>query len=123
VTEPLPVVVRAGETVLGRARLYAAAHARATAAEAIRAGSRARLATLVHLDPAAAPQALITAVASRAGADPAVIASILYAGLYAGGGYRPPGAGAGAGESDAGLVRLASDLDRLEYHVREGSHR
>ncbi len=119
VTEPLPVVVRAAETVLGRARLYAAAHARSTAAEAIRAGSRARLAALVHLDPAAPPEALITSVASRAGGEPAAIAAL----LYASGGYRPPGAGAGPSESDVALVGLADELDRLEKHVREGSHR
>src|SRR4051794_7868182 len=43
VEEPLPVVVPAAETVQGRARLYAAGHARAAAAEALRAGARARL--------------------------------------------------------------------------------
>ncbi|MBX6391267.1 MAG: DUF4350 domain-containing protein [Frankia sp.] len=44
VPEPLPVVVRAAETTEGRGRLYAAARARGLAAEALRAGLRARLA-------------------------------------------------------------------------------
>jgi hypothetical protein len=115
VTEPLPVVVRAAETVLGRARLYASARARATAAEALRSGSRARLAAFVHLDQAAAPQVLISAVAARTGTDPARVAGL----LYSGGGY-------GAAGSEATLVRLADDLDKLERlanSLRETAHR
>jgi hypothetical protein len=115
VTEPLPVVVRAGETVLGRARLYAAARARDTAANALRTGSRARLAGLVHLDPHASPEALVGAVAARTGKEPAVVSALLYEGL-ATGGY-------GAAESDAALVRLADELDRLENQAKEMTSR
>jgi hypothetical protein len=51
VPEPLPVVVRAAETTEGRGRLYAAARARDLAAEALRAGLRARLADRIGLAP------------------------------------------------------------------------
>lgn len=112
VTEPLPVVVRAAETVLGRARLYAAARARGTAAEALRTGSRARLAVLLHLDPNASPQALVAAVAARAGVDPATVAAALY----------EAGSRSGA-ESDAALVRLADELDTLEDQIRKAASR
>ncbi len=118
VTEPLPVVVRAAETVLGRARLYAAARARRTAAEALRQGSRARLGILMHVDAqdrggiAATPQALITAIADRTGLAPDAIADL----LHDNGRYR-------ADESDAALVSLAGELDKLEDHVREGARR
>jgi hypothetical protein len=43
VEEPLPVVVRAAEAVEGRARLYRAAGARQTAAEALQAATRDRV--------------------------------------------------------------------------------
>ena len=106
VTEPLPVVVRAAETVLGRARLYAAARARGIAAESLRSATRARLGTLLHLDAAASPQALISAVAERAGSDPVAVAAVLYA-----------GAGDPGPQADSALVRLADDLDQLEKEV------
>jgi hypothetical protein len=112
VTEPLPVVVRAAETVLGRARLYASARARSTAAAALRSGSRARLTALVHLDPAAEPQVMIVAVAARTGVDPARVAALLY-----------PGGGYGAAGSEAALVRLADDLDKLEKLAKEVARR
>lgn len=118
VTEPLPVVVRAAETVIGRARLYASARARGTAAEAIRTGSRARISALLHLPDVGPnrttsdPQPLISAVALRTGLDPSAIAPL----LYESGGF-------GAGESDAGLVRLAAELDKLENVVKEGARR
>ena len=44
VVEPLPVVVRAAESVEGRARLYRSGNARGRAADALRAGPRDRLA-------------------------------------------------------------------------------
>jgi len=127
VTEPLPVVVRAGETVLGRARLYAAARARDTAANALRTGSRARLAGLVHLDPHASPDALVMAVASRTGQQPAAVSALLYEGSASGGavGY---GAATVSGvhkvkTADAALVRLADELDRLERQAKEMTSR
>ncbi|MEX2291062.1 MAG: DUF4350 domain-containing protein [Mycobacteriales bacterium] len=99
VGEPLPVVVRAAEAVEGRARLYHAAGARGTAAEALRAATRERLATRVGL-PAGAEQAFVVAlVAERTGSDRAVVGGLLYGG--------PP-------VDDAALVRLAGDLRILE---------
>jgi hypothetical protein len=112
VAEPLPVVVRAAETVLGRARLYASARARSTAAAALRSGSRARLASLTHLDPTAEPQVMTAAVAARTGVDPARVAALLY-----------PGGGYGAAESESALVRLADDLDKLEQLAKEVARR
>jgi hypothetical protein len=112
ITEPLPVVVRAAETVLGRARLYASARARPTAAAALRSGSRARLAALIHLDSSAEPQVMIVAVAARTGVEPARVAALLY-----------PGGGYGAAGSEAALVRLADDLDRLEQLAKEVARR
>jgi hypothetical protein len=105
VTEPLPVIVRSAETVLGRARLYAAARARDSAAEALRTGSRARLAALLHQDAAASPQALISAAALRSGTAPAAVAALLYP------------AGAPGPQTDAALIRLADQLDQLEKEV------
>jgi hypothetical protein len=113
VTEPLPVVVRAAETVLGRARLYAAARARETAAAALREGSRTRLAALVHLDPHAAPEALVAAVAIRTGEEPSAVAALLF-GSAGGDEY---------GAADAALVRFADELDRLENKAKETTSR
>ncbi len=115
VTEPLPVVVRAAETVLGRARLYAAARARDTAATALREGSRTRLAALVHLDAHAAPEALVAAVAARTGEEPGAVAALLFAGAGAD--------GYGAAQTDATLVRIADELDRLEHKAKETTSR
>lgn len=113
VTEPLPVVVRAAETVLGRARLYSAARARDTAAAALRAGSRRRLAEILHLDQRTAPDALIAAVAGRTGEEPAKVSALLYA----------SGGDDGYVAADAALVRLADELDRLEHRAREMTSR
>ena len=63
------------------------------------------MAALLHLPPAASPQALINAAADRSRADAPTIAGL----LYEGGGY--------GSDSDAALVRLADELDRLEREV------
>ncbi|MEO3749020.1 DUF4350 domain-containing protein [Streptomyces sp. B6B3] len=104
VTERLPVTVRAAETTEGRARLYHQTRARDRAAEALRAAARTRLAPLVGVPPRAAhaPEQLPSAVAARAGRDPAVVHALLF-------GPPPP--------DDAALVRLADDLDALERRV------
>jgi len=98
VPEPLPVVVRAAETTEGRGRLYAAARARELAAEALRAGLRARLADRLGLPPHGAPGAggmvragavakeiggpepapLVASVAERTGRPPLEIWALLY---------------------------------------------
>lgn len=103
VAEPLPVVVRAAEAVEGRARLYAAAHARDRAAYALRAGLRDRLVHVLGLSADAGPETLVAAVTARTGRDHLSVSTLLYG---------PPPA------DDAALVRLADDLDRLDSEVR-----
>lgn len=107
VAEPLPVLVRGTESTEGRARLYQASGARASAADALRAGARRRLAASVGLgpDPAipGALDALTDAVAARTGRPAGAVADLLH----------------GAEPADsAALVRLANDLDILAAEVR-----
>ena len=104
VREPLPVVVRASETVRGRARLYRAAHARDRAAQALRQATRARVARSLGLPATTTPPTLAAAVAQHSGRPASAIATLLY------GDDRIP--------DDAGLVRLTDDLDQLEREVR-----
>ena len=98
VTEPLPVVVRAAETVEGRGRLYRAAGARATAADALRAGARDRLSRRLGLGPDVGREGVVGAVAARTGRAPADVDALLYG--------PPP-------DDDRALVRLADALDAL----------
>lgn len=102
VTEPLPVVVRAAEAVEGRSRLYRASRSRATAAEALRAGARDRLACRLGLGPETTRQAMVAAVVAHTGGDPAGVDALLY-------GAAPTG--------DDALVELADDLDILILEV------
>jgi hypothetical protein len=140
VPEPLPVVVRAAETTEGRGRLYAAARAHDLAAEALRAGLRARLADRLGLPPHGArgavgtiragavateivgpdPATLVVSVAERTGRAPGEIGALLYGSdgpatapsrLEAPGGVAPPGM------DDAALLRLTEALDDLERQV------
>jgi hypothetical protein len=103
VAEPLPVVVRAAETVEGRARLYRRTGARAQAAEALRSATRARLVPSLGLPRAADPTSVVTAVAGRSRRPAAEVGLLLYGAAPA---------------DDAALVRLADDLDTLEREVR-----
>lgn len=103
VVEPLPVVVRAAETVEGRARLYRRGGARDTAADALRGGVRSRLVPLMGLPTLAAPPAVVDAVAARTRRTPPDVAALMYGAAPA---------------DDAALVRLADDLDALEREVR-----
>lgn len=98
VSEPLPVVVRAAESVEGRSRLYQLAGARGPAAEALRSGARDRLARRVGLRPDALPDELVRTVAARGGRAPDEVGALLF-------GPPPP--------DDAALVRLADGLDGL----------
>jgi hypothetical protein len=101
-TEPLPVRVRATETVEGHGRLYHRLGARGRAAEALRAGARGRLGTAYgHADD---PLALSAAVAERTGSDPGQVRALLY-------GPEPI--------DDAHLVDLAKGLDHLEQEARQ----
>ena len=105
VPEPLPVFVRAAETVEGRARLYHAARSRGRAAEALRAGLRDRLVRTLGLAPDASRGTLVTAVTARTRGRNAVDVDAL---LY---GPPPP--------DDTTLVRLADELDSLYSEVRD----
>lgn len=107
VAEPLPVVVRAAETVEGRARLYRASSARATAAAELRAATRTGLARSLGLPAEPDPAALVERVAARVARPGAEVGALLYG---AGPGGDPP--------DDAALVRLAGMLDELEATVR-----
>lgn len=102
VTEPLPVVVRAAEAVEGRSRLYRASRSRATAAEALRAGARDRLARRLGLGPETTRPAMVASVVARTGSDPVATDALLY--------------GAAPTDDDA-LVVLADDLDILLLEV------
>jgi len=103
VVEPLPVVVRAAEAVEGRGRLYQAAGARDTAAEALRASLRATLGSVLGLGDEPTPAALADAVAARTGRPGAEVGALLYG--------APP-------DDDRGLVGLADALDTLDREVR-----
>ncbi len=100
-SEPLPVRVRAAETVEGHGRLYSRLNARDRAAEGLRAGAIARLSRAFgHAED---PDALSAAVARRTGRDPAEVRRFLFEAV--------PG-------SDDDLVNLARYLDRLEQEAR-----
>jgi hypothetical protein len=113
VAEQLPVSVRAAETVEGRARLYRAARARSAAADALREGTRRRLAARLAPGPGTVdPAVLVRAVATRTGRDPGEVASLLYG---------PGNAGDSLAASpldDAGLLRLCDELETLDRQVR-----
>ncbi|MEU6646591.1 DUF4350 domain-containing protein [Saccharomonospora sp. NPDC046836] len=105
VTERLPVVVRAAETVEGRARLYRRSGATDHAGQTLRQATCERLLPLLGLTLDAEPQAVLAAIAARTGWDAAAVL------------YGPPPA------DDTTLVRLADALDELERAVRDGDQR
>ncbi|GGC11551.1 DUF4350 domain-containing protein [Cellulomonas carbonis] len=102
VTEPLPVTVRAAEATEGRARLYRRARSRGHAAAALRAGTARRAAGRLGLPRSAGATDVVDAVA-RATRRPAEQVTALL--------YGPPPT------DDAGLLRLARQLDELESEV------
>lgn len=101
VTEPLPVVVRAAETVEGRARLYRRAGSAEHAAQALRRAALERMLPSIGLSPAEVGDSRVVAeaVAVRTGRTPGAVWTLLYSTT-----------GIGEGE----LVRLANELDALE---------
>ncbi|WP_051732698.1 DUF4350 domain-containing protein [Kitasatospora phosalacinea] len=106
-TERLPAVVRASETTEGRARLYRRANARGHAAETLRRAARRRTAAalgLPHTTGDPDPAALTEAAAARLGRPAADLQHLLY-------GPAPA--------DDAALLRLANDLDDMEWQVRQ----
>ncbi|WP_432565067.1 DUF4350 domain-containing protein [Kineococcus sp. SYSU DK003] len=103
VAEPLPVVVRAAETVEGHGRLYASARAVDRAAHSLREATLRRLRASTGLDAQASVHDVADQVAWVTG-RPAPGVRELLAGT--------------APRDDPALVRLALDLDALERDVR-----
>jgi hypothetical protein len=103
VHEPLPVVVRATETVEGRARLYQRGGARDRAADALRRATLTRMRQPLGLPRRADPEAVVDAVVRRTDRTGPDIGALLYGAAPA---------------DDAALVRLADALDALEREVR-----
>ncbi len=102
VVEPLPVVVRAAETVEGQGRLLQAARARSRAARSLRAATVRRLTHALRLRPDEEPESVVMVVAERAHAAATDVQALLY-------GDEP--------EDDAALTRLAQALPRLEAAI------
>jgi hypothetical protein len=102
VFEPLPVVVRAEETVEGHGRLYRSRRARDRTAAALRGAALARITTRIGLPQEASPEATCQELAGRTGRDVGGLRALLY--------------GPAPGD-DAALVTLATDLDSLEGQV------
>jgi hypothetical protein len=102
VTERLPVVVRANETMEGRARLYERAGAREHALDSLRIGAIARLARSCGLPGRATVDEVVDAVAALTGRSRDELADLLI--------DRIPG-------DDGALVELSDDLLRLEADV------
>lgn len=101
VPEPLPVVVRAAETVEGRARLYRRSHAAPHAAAVLRQATRDRLAPLLGVPQGDDPS---EEIARRTSRPVATVRALLD--------DREP-------VDDRGLVALAHELDVLENEVRK----
>ena len=108
IVENLPVVVRARETMEGRARLYQSSSARLRALDAIRVGTISRLATGCGLSSRAAVEEVVLAVAAAVGADPGDIRSTLLDTVP---------------NTDAELVRLSDRLLEIEAAVRAAAPR
>ncbi|GAA3626911.1 DUF4350 domain-containing protein [Lentzea roselyniae] len=102
VPERLPVVVRAAETVEGRARLYRRSHASAHAASVLRQAARDRLTPLLGLPHGEDPSEEIARRTSRSAGS---VRTLLYDEVPV---------------DDRGLVALADELDALENEVRRG---
>jgi hypothetical protein len=102
VTEKLPVIVRANETMEGRARLYERAGAREHALDSLRIGTIARLAVSCGLPKRSTVDEVVLAVSSLTGRPRADIAALLVDGIPA---------------NDGALVKLSDALLVLEDEV------
>ncbi|SEB00015.1 DUF4350 domain-containing protein [Leifsonia sp. 21MFCrub1.1] len=99
VVENLPVIVRAGETREGRARLYQRSSARLRAADALRVGTIGRLSALAGLPTTATVAEVGDAVAALTRRDRLAVREVLV--------ERIP-------QTDRDLVALSDDLAELE---------
>ena len=102
VTEPLPVVVDAAETTLGRGRLLQASRARDTAAAHLREQAITVLSGRLDLPPQADPKAVVAAVAGHTSLPAAQVGAWLFG--------PPP-------STDEELVRMAQGLADLTAEV------
>lgn len=75
--EPLPVVVPASETAVGRARLYERFGHHGAAARSLRAATLVRLSRSLRLGHGASVEAIVSATARVTGRDPARVAAEL----------------------------------------------
>ncbi len=78
VVEPLPVVIRAGETTAGHGRLLASRHARDEAALHLRARASEQVRARLGLPTGASPERVAAAAAQRSGRAPDDVRSLLY---------------------------------------------
>jgi hypothetical protein len=112
VVEKLPVVVRAGETMEGRARLYQRSSSRLRAIDGLRIGAVTRLAAHAGLPRTASVTDVVDTVAALTGRDRSNVRGILLDAVP---------------HSDADLVWLSDQLLDLETAtaraVRPGSSR
>jgi hypothetical protein len=99
VAEPLPVIVRASETVEGHGRLYRSRRSRDRAAAVLRDAALNRITIRLALPRGAGADAVCAAVAARTGREAASIKATLF-------GPVP--------RDDAAFVALARDIDTLE---------
>lgn len=99
VAEPLPVIVRASETVEGHGRLYRSRRSRDRAAAVLRDAALNRLTIRLALPRGAGADAICAAVAARTGREAASIKATLF-------GPVP--------RDDAAFIALARDIDTLE---------
>jgi hypothetical protein len=100
VVENLPVVVRAGETREGRARLYQRSSSRSRAADALRIGAIGRLATIAGLPQSATAGEIADAVASLTARDRSRLRALLIDDIPA---------------TDRELIALSDALAELEW--------
>ena len=104
VIERLPVVVRASETMEGRARLYQKASSRTHALDALRIGTLGRLAGLCGLPRLASVDEIVGAVATTTGRTVHEIRALLVDDIPS---------------SDRQLLELSDQLQLLELEVAE----
>jgi len=102
VTEKLPVIVRANETMEGRARLYERAGARDHALDSLRIGTVARLAVSCGLPKRSTVDDVVAAVSSLTGRPRDEVSALLLDGVPS---------------NDGALVKLSDDLLLLEAEV------
>jgi hypothetical protein len=75
--EPLPVVVPASETAVGRARLYERTGQHAAAARALRSATLVRLSRMLRLGHGASVDAVVSAAAGAIGREPSRVSAAL----------------------------------------------